>query len=79
MPEMWNALLDRDSVEALGRHQRWLRAGTLVLAFSGTFLIGFLFGMVHFHGKLHNLPVPSLLHSAAAWSAGDVSGLPGRQ
>ncbi|XP_052033846.1 glutamate carboxypeptidase 2 isoform X2 [Apodemus sylvaticus] len=41
---MWNALLDRDSVEALGRHQRWLRAGTLVLAFSGTFLIGFLFG-----------------------------------
>ena len=62
---MWNALQDRDFAEALGRHQRWIRAGTLALAVSGTFVIGFLCGMVHFHGKLHNLPVLSLLHSAA--------------
>ncbi|GAB1292304.1 Folh1 protein [Apodemus speciosus] len=41
---MWNALQDRDFAEALGRHQRWLRPGMLVLAFSGTFFIGFLFG-----------------------------------
>ncbi|NP_001153178.1 glutamate carboxypeptidase 2 isoform 2 [Mus musculus] len=41
---MWNALQDRDSAEVLGHRQRWLRVGTLVLALTGTFLIGFLFG-----------------------------------
>ncbi|XP_021058996.1 putative N-acetylated-alpha-linked acidic dipeptidase [Mus pahari] len=41
---MWNALQDRDSLEVLGHRQRWLRVGTLVLVFSGTFVIGFLFG-----------------------------------
>lgn len=65
---MWNALQDRDSAEVLGHRQRWLRVGTLVLALTGTFLIGFLFGMVHLHGKVHNLPVPSLLHSCSCSS-----------
>uniref|UniRef100_A0A8I6ABM7 glutamate carboxypeptidase II n=1 Tax=Rattus norvegicus TaxID=10116 RepID=A0A8I6ABM7_RAT len=41
---MWNAQQDSDSAEALRRRQRWFCAGTLVLAFTGTFIIGFLFG-----------------------------------
>lgn len=73
---MWNAQQDSDSAEALGRRQRWFCAGTLVLAFTGTFIIGFLFGMVHLHGKLHNFPFPSVLQSAATESVGEVSALP---
>uniref|UniRef100_A0A8C2LA45 Glutamate carboxypeptidase 2 n=1 Tax=Cricetulus griseus TaxID=10029 RepID=A0A8C2LA45_CRIGR len=41
---MWNPLQDGDSVVDPGRRQRWLCAGTLVLAFSGIFIIGFVFG-----------------------------------
>ncbi|CAH6777002.1 glutamate carboxypeptidase 2 [Phodopus roborovskii] len=41
---MWNPLQDSDSVLGPGRRQRWLCAGTLVLAFSGIFIIGFVFG-----------------------------------
>ncbi|XP_057612271.1 glutamate carboxypeptidase 2 isoform X2 [Chionomys nivalis] len=41
---MWNPLQDSDSVVDPGRRQRWLCAGTLVLAFSGIFIIGFVFG-----------------------------------
>lgn len=44
LPEMWNPLQDSDSVVDPGRRQRWLCAGTLVLAFSGIFIIGFVFG-----------------------------------
>ncbi|XP_041502272.1 putative N-acetylated-alpha-linked acidic dipeptidase isoform X2 [Microtus oregoni] len=41
---MWNPLQDSDSAVDPGRRQRWLCAGTLVLAFSGIFIIGFVFG-----------------------------------
>ncbi|XP_040584847.1 putative N-acetylated-alpha-linked acidic dipeptidase isoform X2 [Mesocricetus auratus] len=41
---MWNPLQDSDSVVDPGPRQRWLCAGTLVLAFSGIFIIGFVFG-----------------------------------
>lgn len=50
-PEMWNPLQDSDSVVDPGRRQRWLCAGTLVLAFSGIFIIGFVFGRMHLRGK----------------------------
>lgn len=51
LPEMWNPLQDNDSVVDPGRRQRWLCAGTLVLAFSGIFIIGFVFGRMHLRGK----------------------------
>ncbi|KAL6089065.1 hypothetical protein STEG23_027553, partial [Scotinomys teguina] len=42
--EMWNPLQDSYSVVDPGRRQRWLCIGILVLAFSGIFIIGFIFG-----------------------------------
>lgn len=73
LPGMWNPLQDNGSTVASGSRQRWICAGTLVLAFSGTFIIGFVFGRVHSLGKPHKLAVLSLRQSAAAGSAPEVT------
>uniref|UniRef100_A0A8C6QY68 Glutamate carboxypeptidase 2 n=1 Tax=Nannospalax galili TaxID=1026970 RepID=A0A8C6QY68_NANGA len=41
---MWDPLQDSDSAVVAGHRQRWLCVGAVVLACSGLFLIGFLFG-----------------------------------
>ncbi|XP_055460999.1 glutamate carboxypeptidase 2-like, partial [Psammomys obesus] len=59
---MWNPLQDTGSSVAAGSRQRWICAGALVLAFSGTFIIGFVFGwfIKSSSETTNNVPYPGM-------------------